>query len=346
MARAIALLGEGANTHLAAELAGLDEPAAEEAIEALSRSDVLTRDRDRLGFVHPIVLAAIYNDLPVRARSEGHGRAARLLQARGATPEEVASQLALALPRGEEWAVETLRTAASRALSLGDPLAAAAHLRRALAEPPADRATVYSELASAEGRAGVPGAADSYREAMRLADGPRARGRAALGLARCLKLAGDSPAAIAVLKRALTELADADADLAEELQIEVISSAYISLVARPLVAAELGEISAPAVARTALDRLHLIARAVEGVIAGSRPTTAPSWRGAGSPGRRAPRRATSSSPARRPSCSASASTRPSGCTAGRSRTPAGSAPTPRSRRPPALARCSSTGSGG
>ena len=268
MARAIALLGEGANAHLAAELAGLDEPAAEEAIEALSRSDVLTRDRDRLGFVHPIVLAAIYNDLPVRARSEGHGRAARLLQARGATPEEIASQLALALPRGEEWAVETLRTAASRALSLGDPLAAAAHLRRALAEPPADRATVYSELASAEGRAGVPGAADSYREAMRLADGPRARGRAALGLARCLKLAGDSPAAIAVLKRALTELADADADLAEELQIEVISSAYISLVARPLVAAELGEISAPAVARTALDRLHLIACAVEGVIHG------------------------------------------------------------------------------
>ena len=160
MARAIALLGEGANANLAAELAGLDEPAAEEAIEALSRSDVLTRDRDRLGFVHPIVLAAIYNDLPVRARSEGHGRAARLLQARGATPEEIASQLALAAPRGEEWAVETLRTAASRALSLGDPLAAAAHLRRALAEPPADLATVYSELASAEGRAGVPGAAE------------------------------------------------------------------------------------------------------------------------------------------------------------------------------------------
>ncbi|MDA0171814.1 AAA family ATPase [Solirubrobacter taibaiensis] len=268
MARAIALLGEGANANLAAELAGLDEPAAEEAIEALSRSDVLTRDRDRLGFVHPIVLAAIYNDLPVRARSEGHGRAARLLQARGATPEEIATQLALAPPRGEEWAVETLRTAASRALSLGDPLAAAAHLRRAVAEPPADLATVYSELAGAEGRAGVPGAVESYREAMRLADSAWTRARAALGLARCLKLAGDSPAAIAVLKSALTELQDADADLAEALHIEVISSAYISLVARPLVAAELAEISAPAVARTALDRLHLIACAVEGVIQG------------------------------------------------------------------------------
>ncbi|MDA0165903.1 AAA family ATPase [Solirubrobacter ginsenosidimutans] len=268
MARAVALLGEGANPTLAAELAGLDAPTAEEALEALCRADVLTRDGDRLAFVHPIVLSAIYHDLPVRARTEGHGRAARLLHTRGGAPEEVASQLALTAPRGDEWVVEALRLAAARAFSLGDPLAAAAHLRRALAEPPADLATVYSELANAEGRAGVPAAAESYREAMRLAEGPQARAGAALGLARCLKLAGDSPAAIAVLKSALTELSDADADLAEALHIEVISSAYISLVARPLVAAELAEISAPAVARTPLDRLHLIACAVEGVIQG------------------------------------------------------------------------------
>ena len=89
--------------------------------------------------MHPIVLSAIYNDLPVRARSEGHGRAARLLHARGAAPEEVASQLALTAPRGDEWVVEALRAAAARALSLGDPVAAAAHLERALAEPPPDR---------------------------------------------------------------------------------------------------------------------------------------------------------------------------------------------------------------
>ena len=76
----VALLGEGAHPQLAAELAGLDEPTAEEALEALRRADVLTRDGDALGFVHPIVLSAIYHDLPVRARSDGHGRAARLLQ--------------------------------------------------------------------------------------------------------------------------------------------------------------------------------------------------------------------------------------------------------------------------
>ena len=98
MARAVALLGEGASPALAAELAELDLLTAEEALEALCRADVLTRDGDGLGFVHPIVLSAIYNDLPVRARSEGHGRAARLLHAHGAAPEEVASQLALTAP--------------------------------------------------------------------------------------------------------------------------------------------------------------------------------------------------------------------------------------------------------
>ena len=150
MARAVALLGEGANPALAAELAGFDEPTAEEALEALTRGDVLTRDGDVLAFVHPIVLSAIYNDLPVRARSEGHGRAARLLHARGAAPEEVASQLALTAPRGDEWVVEALRAAAARATSLGDPVAAAAHLERALAEPPVD-------VAAVDRRAGVGG---------------------------------------------------------------------------------------------------------------------------------------------------------------------------------------------
>ncbi len=136
LARAVALLGEGASPALAAELADLDLLTAEEALEALCRADVLARDGDGLAFVHPIVLSAIYTDLPVRARSEGHDRAARLLRARGAAPEEVASQLALTAPRGDAWVVEALRVAAARAMSLGDPVAAAAHLERALAEPP------------------------------------------------------------------------------------------------------------------------------------------------------------------------------------------------------------------
>jgi DNA-binding CsgD family transcriptional regulator len=370
MARAVALLGEGANAGIAAELAGYDEAKAEEALEALTRGDVLTRDGDTLAFVHPIVLSAIYNDLPVRARTEGHGRAARLLHARGAAPEEVASQLALTAPRGDLWVVEALRTAAARALSLGDPVAAAAHLARALAEPPpdtaggdagarvgggavggaplggaggaavggggeacaggaggapvggagggeprargaggapvggaggaavggggevraggaggapvggapvaaagrperapADVAVVTAELAWAEAQSGAPGAVEHFREAMRLAADPRQRGRMALGLARCLKFAGDSPVALDVLRTALVELGDADPELSEQLQVELTASAYISLAARPLLKAEIAAITTPDVARTALDRVHLAASAFETVIA-------------------------------------------------------------------------------
>jgi DNA-binding CsgD family transcriptional regulator len=267
MARAVALLGEGANAQLAAELAGHDEATAEEALEALTRGDVLTRDGDVLAFVHPIVLSAIYNDLPVRARTEGHGRAARLLHARGAAPEEVASQLALTAPRGDAWVVEALRAAARRALSLGDPVTAAAHLERALAEPPADVATVTAELAWAGAQSGAPRAVEHFREAMRLAADVRQRGQMALGLARCLKFGGESPVAIDVLRAALADLGDADPALAEELQVELTAAAYISLVARPLLRREIEAITVPEVARTALDRANLMASAFEHVIA-------------------------------------------------------------------------------
>ena len=53
----------------AAQLAGLDTPTAETALDALCRADIITRDADRIGFVHPIVLSAIYNDLPVHVRA-------------------------------------------------------------------------------------------------------------------------------------------------------------------------------------------------------------------------------------------------------------------------------------
>jgi len=264
MARAVALLGEGASPALAAELAELDLLTAEEALEALCRADVLTRDGDALDFVHPIVLSAIYNDLPVRARSEGHGRAARLLSAHGAAPEEVASQLALTAPAGDGWVVEALRAAATRATSLGDPVAAAGHLTRALAEPPQDRGAILADLARAEAQSGAPAAVEHFREAMGLAATTTERGRVALGLARCLKFRGDSPVAIDVLRAALADVDDPA--LEEELEIELVASAHISLAARPLLREEIASITVPETPRTALDRLHLAASSFEAMI--------------------------------------------------------------------------------
>ena len=68
-----------------------------------------------------------------------------------------------------------------------------------------------------------------------------------------------------MLRRALAELDPGP--LAEELELELVSSAYISLAARPLLAAEIAAIQAPAAATTRIDRLHLMASAFETVIA-------------------------------------------------------------------------------
>ena len=208
MARAVALLGEGASPALAAELAELDLLTAEEALEALCRADVLTRDGDELAFVHPIVLSAIYHDLPVRSRSEGHGRAARLLHAHGAAPEEVASQLALTAPRGRRVGG---RGAARRRRA--GAVARRPGRRRGAPDPRAGRA--------AGGPRGDPRRPRPGRVAVGRAGGGRAlpRGdaaggdvdrarRVALGLARCLKFRGDSPAAIDVLRAAIADVDD------------------------------------------------------------------------------------------------------------------------------------------
>ena len=202
----------------------------------------------------------------MRARSEGHGRAARLLHARGAAPEEVASQLALTAPRGDAWVVEALRAAAARALSLGDPVAAAAHLTRALAEPPADRAAILADLAQAEWQSGAPAAVEHFREAMRLAASATERGRVALGLARCLKFRGDSPEAIDVLRAAIADVDDPALD--EELEVElVVLGLHLARRAAAADAPRSPRSPRPRSRGPALDRLHLTASAFEGVIA-------------------------------------------------------------------------------
>jgi hypothetical protein len=43
-------------------------------------------DRTPLDFVHPIVRAAVYDDLPAFERTDSHARSARLLDADGADP--------------------------------------------------------------------------------------------------------------------------------------------------------------------------------------------------------------------------------------------------------------------
>ena len=105
-----------------------------DATGALARAEIL-RPETPLGFVHPLVRDAVYQELPLGERELQHERAARVLLDAGAPAEQVAAHLLAAPRRGEEWVAELLREAGRAAVARGAPESGVAYLRRALEEP-------------------------------------------------------------------------------------------------------------------------------------------------------------------------------------------------------------------
>jgi DNA-binding CsgD family transcriptional regulator len=227
-AEAVAVLGDGSAHAAAAELSGLEPEPAADAAEALAAADLLRGER--LEFVHPLIRAAVYSGLSPRTRAGQHGAAAAILTAAGADEDLVAVHLLAGERSGDARAVELLRRTARRAHARGAPDVAAAHLERALAEPPrqADRAEVLAELAQAELGAGRPAGFDRLRQALDLTEDPVARAEVALRLARELYKAADFAAAVEVLDRALAELPKEETALAETLEAQLISACLIA----------------------------------------------------------------------------------------------------------------------
>jgi len=223
LAQAVAVLGDEADPRDAVALAGLDAQAASGLAAALARADVL-RPRPPLGFVHPLIGAAIYEALTPLERETAHARAARLLAAAGAEPERVAAHLLRSPPAADPRVVATLRDAARRAGSRGAPESAVAYLRRALAEPPpaAELADVLLQLGSVEALVSGDAAIEHLREAHGLVDDPVRRSEIALTLGRQLFLLRGEEAD-AVLVGALKELSGADPELGRMLEAALIT---------------------------------------------------------------------------------------------------------------------------
>jgi DNA-binding CsgD family transcriptional regulator/tetratricopeptide (TPR) repeat protein len=139
LARAIALSPEPLALADAAALAELDVATARVAADALVRAQVLCLGGGGLGFLHPLMRTAVYEELEPLARRGAHTRAAGLLADRGADVETIASHLVAGEPAGDPESVRILVAAADRALVRAAPRAAARYLERALAEPPAPR---------------------------------------------------------------------------------------------------------------------------------------------------------------------------------------------------------------
>ena len=219
LARASAILGDGAPLRAAAELAGLGHDDAVPALRALLAAEVVV-EGEGLTFVHPIVRAAVYESIP--DRSAEHWRAARMLAASGDAAEAIGAQLLAARPAGDPWAVEALRAAARARAGAGR------RARRGDASAPraggaarARAAAVLLELGRAEARAGDPEAIAPPRAGDGGGRDGRDAAQAALELAPVLKFAGEAVRAVAVIERALERLDGADPALAEQLEVEL-----------------------------------------------------------------------------------------------------------------------------
>ena len=113
LARAVAVLDTDADVHLAAAVAGIDAGRAVAAAEALVRSQILAAG-EPLRFAHPILRAAVYEELPSSRRALEHRRAAEVLASRNA--DRAAVHLLSTVPAGDPWVAEQLLHAGERAL--------------------------------------------------------------------------------------------------------------------------------------------------------------------------------------------------------------------------------------
>jgi hypothetical protein len=247
LARALAVLGPATTLRHAAALAGLSMARAAVLSDAMRTSGLLSPDPAPM-LAHPIVAAALYDGMGAGLRGLQHALAARLLAAGGlpgsgpvdnspglatdpptnspgpattapatgtglatGNPERAALHLLHAEPAGDAFATALLQAAARHATSRGAPEVAVTFLRRALNEPPADRAAdtaIRLDLALALAAGRQAGATELARRLVSGIDAPADRADAALRCGRALALTGDQPAAMDLYRLIMDEPGD------------------------------------------------------------------------------------------------------------------------------------------
>jgi DNA-binding CsgD family transcriptional regulator/tetratricopeptide (TPR) repeat protein len=157
VAQAIAVLGSPESPALLSELLDLDVKTTVRAIHALNAAGLL----DGGQFRHGAARAAVLDGMLAAERTSLHGRAARVLQDRGAAAIEVARHVIAADPVEAPWVVPVLREAATQALADDGVGLAIDCLRLAhqISANEPQRASIKSALASAEWRVNPSAAA-------------------------------------------------------------------------------------------------------------------------------------------------------------------------------------------
>jgi DNA-binding CsgD family transcriptional regulator len=266
VARALAVLGEhDVSIRDVATMAEVAEDDAAEALAALERAG-LVAGAPSLRFTHPILRAAIEDDMPVVERSRAHEQASGLLRDRDADPVAVAAHLLLCEPGQGAWAVAALRDAARRGVALGDPASAVRYLERAVAERPEDDelGELLFELGLAAAHAGDPEAAQHLQRAAGAGGATRLR---ALHWTAVLHLvAGRAGAAADVLESALRDVPE-ESPAAEPLIETLLAAGMESTSVRRRLDDLMDHLTVPAgTPRTDFERFTLITLAFRGVV--------------------------------------------------------------------------------
>jgi DNA-binding CsgD family transcriptional regulator/tetratricopeptide (TPR) repeat protein len=185
-------------------------PAVDEACAA----GVLAASGSGLGFRHPLIRAALYDEMPPPVRAAWHRDVGRALAEAGAPPDRVARQLLRAVDGPGDaaepvdgWMLDWL-TRTAESLVQQAPGVAAKLLARAVANRPADcgqQGWLASRLADALYRIGDRGAAEQVvNQALGHHCEPDLLVDLHWTLAQCRMLAGSSAASLATLEDALS----------------------------------------------------------------------------------------------------------------------------------------------
>jgi class 3 adenylate cyclase/tetratricopeptide (TPR) repeat protein len=229
------VLGKTFTVAALASVSGIDVTELETRLRDLDRLELVQQDTDprspergQYGFVQSLIREVAYGTLAKRDRRTKHLAAARYFESLG--DDELAGALAThylaawqAVPDGDEGAAVahqariSLRAAADRAMTLGSPVQALAHLDRARQIPglsPADEAALLERAGDAAQLAGgyeVAQARLGDAVALRRALGDQeALANAIAVLGEAIMRSGRSDLAIDLLERGLAETPDAE----------------------------------------------------------------------------------------------------------------------------------------
>ena len=210
--RAAALLGMDFAVPDLAVVLGRNVPDLIPAVDEARAAGVLAESGHGLGFRHPLIRAALYDEMPAPVRAAWHRDAGRALAEAGAPADRVARQMLRATAEAggaagpvDEWMLDWLAGSADPLVAQA-PAVAAELLSRAVATAPAPSARygwLASRLADALYRTGDRAAAERVaNHALEHAE-PDVLLDLHWTLAQCRMVAGESAESLATLDRAL-----------------------------------------------------------------------------------------------------------------------------------------------